>query len=64
MNNSMLECGNSQIYIIQIDNRIDDQSRHINSWAQLAGAVEYTDCISAEGKDSPNECPRYDTKTI
>ena len=30
--------------------------------AQLSGAVEYTDCISAEGKDSPNECPRYDTK--
>ena len=30
--------------------------------AQLAGAVEYTDCISAEGLNFPNECPRYDTK--
>ena len=32
--------------------------------AQLAGAVEYTDCTSAEGQDpSPtNECPWYDTK--
>ena len=29
---------------------------------QSAGAVEYTDSISAEGFDSPNECPRYDTK--
>ena len=30
------------------------------SWitvAQLAGVGEYTDRISAEGKDSPNECP-------
>ena len=31
--------------------------------AQLAGAVEYTDCTSAEGQDPhPNECPGYDTK--
>ena len=30
--------------------------------AQSAGAVEYTDCFSAEGKHSPNECPGYDTK--
>ena len=29
---------------------------------QPAGALEYTDCISAEGYDSPNECPGYDTK--
>ena len=28
--------------------------------AQLAGATEYTDCISAEGYDSPNKCPGYD----
>ena len=26
------------------------------------GAVEYTDCISAEEKDSPNKCPVYNTK--
>ena len=30
--------------------------------AQSAGAVEYTDCNFAEGKDPPHECPRYDTK--
>ena len=32
--------------------------------AQLAGAVEYTDCFSAEGvrTPSPNKCPGYDTK--
>ena len=29
---------------------------------QLAGAVEYTDYISAEEQNSPNECPGYDTK--
>ena len=33
------------------------------SVAQSAGAVEYTDYISAEGLDPyPNECPGYDTK--
>ena len=31
--------------------------------AQSAGAVEYTDCFSAEGvRPPPKECPRYDTK--
>ena len=25
-------------------------------------AVKYTDCTSAEGEDSSNECPRYDIK--
>ena len=29
---------------------------------QLAGAAEYTDCNSAEGLDSFNEYPGYDTK--
>ena len=29
---------------------------------QLARAVEYTDCTSAEEQDSPNKCPGYDTK--
>ena len=36
-----------------------------NTWncgAQSAGVAECTDCFSAEGYDSPNECPRYDTK--
>ena len=30
--------------------------------AQSAGSVEYTDYISAEGEDYPNECPGYQTK--
>ena len=30
--------------------------------AQLAGSVEYTNCISAEGYDFLNECSGYDTK--
>ena len=30
--------------------------------AQWAGAVEYTDCISVDGYDSPNEYPGYVTK--
>ena len=28
----------------------------------MAGAVEYTDCTSAEDLDSPNEFSGYDTK--
>ena len=32
------------------------------SIAQSAGAVEYIDCISAEGYDIPKECPGYNTK--
>ena len=30
--------------------------------AHSAEAAEYTDCISAEGWVSSNECPAYDTK--
>ena len=30
--------------------------------AQSTGAVEYTDCFSAEGLDSLNECLGYGTK--
>ena len=35
-----------------------------NTVAQLAGAIEYTDCTSAEGQDPQptNECPGYDIK--
>ena len=33
-------------------------------FAQLAGAVEYTDCISAEELDPLDECPVYDIKII
>ena len=36
--------------------------KYFANMAQLAEAVEYTDCISAEGKDSTNECPVYDAK--
>ena len=25
--------------------------------SQWAEGLEFTDCVSAEGKDSPNECP-------
>ena len=30
--------------------------------AQSAGTVQYIDCFSAEGLDSPNECSIYDNK--
>ena len=30
--------------------------------SQSVTTVEYTDCTSAEGLDSPNKCPGYDTK--
>ena len=30
--------------------------------AQLTEPAEYTNCVSAEGQDSPNKCPGYDTK--
>ena len=30
--------------------------------AQLAGAVEYTNCYFAQGQDPTNKCPGYDTK--
>ena len=32
--------------------------------AQSAVTVEYTDCVTAEGQDSPttDDCPRYDFK--
>ena len=29
---------------------------------ESAGTVEYTNCISSDGYDSPNECPEYHTK--
>ena len=40
------------LFIIKVD----------NIGAQSAGAREYTDCIFAEGLDSPKEYPIYDTK--
>ena len=35
---------------------------HFKTLAQSAGAVEYTDYFSAEGCESPHECPVYDIK--
>ena len=32
--------------------------------AQLAGAVEYTNCISAQRYDSLNKCPRYGSNIL
>ena len=38
-------------------------SIHKYTISQLSGAVEYTDCFSAEELRPPhNECPAYDTK--
>ena len=34
----------------------------IKTMAQSPGATEFTDFISAEGQDSLNECPVYNTK--
>ena len=41
---------------------IADMFKTVLRMTQLAGAAEYTECISAEGQDSPNECPGHDTK--
>ena len=30
--------------------------------AQSTGTAESTDCLTAEKKNSPNDCPEYDTK--
>ena len=35
---------------------------HTHTLVHLVGALEYTVYISAEGQDSPTDCPRYDTK--
>ena len=49
-----------EFYIIQLNK---DKVFLINPLlVHSAEAVEYTDCISAEGYDSPNECPGYDIK--
>ena len=51
-----------------MENKVVDYKRHQSdriensNIAQLAWAVEYTYCISAEGQNPPNKCPRYDTK--
>ena len=39
-----------------------DLCRHELEIFLLAGVAEYTDCISAEGKNSPDKCPGYDMK--
>ena len=50
------ENNSSYIYICR------DRERIGILLGQLAGAAEYTNCISAEWEDFPNECPRYDIK--
>ena len=46
-------------HFLSPDDGLSKPKRYI---AQSAEAVEYTDCTSAEGQYSPNECPGYDTK--
>ena len=47
----------------QETNRAQHQScNYSKHLAQSAGAIEYTNCTSVEGKDHSNECPVYDTK--
>ena len=57
---------NATIYIEEIleatPHETADERPLTSHLTQSTGAAEYTDCISAEGKDSPNECPGYDTK--
>ena len=50
-----------------VDSLVFDSAAHpglvdVIHVVQSAGAVEYTDYFSAEVKDSPSECPVYDTK--
>ena len=47
-----------RIYLIKMS-KLSLNSIYI---AQSAGAVEYTNYISAEGYTPPHECPRYDAK--
>ena len=35
---------------------------YCKSKENVAQSGEYNNCISAEGENSPNECPVYDTK--
>ena len=51
-----------RIKVVKIDIQHEYRPHNIII-AQLAGAIEYTDCISAKGvRPPPNECPGYDTK--
>ena len=42
--------------------QLNEETKHVRGPSMNFGTVEYTDCISAEGQDSPNECPAFDTK--
>ena len=55
----MLATETAAPYVVQCGS---DTLWHISVRSQLAGAVEYTDCISAEEYDSLNECSRHDAK--
>ena len=43
-------------------NKETKQNQNKPNMAYSAGDAEYTDCISAEGYDSPNECTVNDIK--
>ena len=48
------------VYVAPLPARIDElNQRNISALdiARSAGAVEYTDCFSAEGLEQSNECP-------
>ena len=49
-------------HLVPMSTRNWQSTSAIDSIVQSAGPVEYTDCFSASGQTSPNECPRYDTK--
>ena len=49
------------IYIYR-EREKEKHSISTRKWAQSAGAVEFTNCISSESYDSHNKCPGYDTK--
>ena len=48
--------------LVQLKQNFIDLKKLTPLMAQSAGTAEYTNCISAERKESPNEYPGYDTK--
>ena len=45
----LADLSNAVVWMISVLPLISDLSRHLTKLAQLAGAVEYTDCTSAGG---------------
>ena len=50
------------LYLTNLSTTSRMSENSIFNRAQWAGTAEYTDCVSAKGENSPNECPGYDTK--